>query len=65
MTGKASAVIRAVHAAAGGVPATVDVLLHGAVVQRLRYPVWYTPQVGDRVVVDWLGSQPYVSVAFF
>lgn len=65
MTQKASAKVSVVHAATGDGPATVDVELLGGVVPGLRYPAWYTPQVGDLVVVDWIGSQPYVSVAFF
>lgn len=63
--GKASARVVAVHAAAGSAPATVDVQLLGSLAAGLRYPQWYTPTVGDLVVVEWLGSQPYVSVAFF
>ena len=62
---KASAVVQAVHPATSTGPAAVDVHLLGSLVTGLRYPVWYTPQVGDLVVVDWIGSQPYVSVAFF
>ena len=65
MSRQQSAVIVAKHAAVGGGKATVDVELLGALVQGLRYPVWYTPQVGDLVVIDWLGSQPYVSTCFF
>lgn len=62
---KASAKVLEVHSATDTTPSTVDVLLLGALVPGLRYPAWYTPQVGDLVVVDWLGSQAYVSVAFF
>lgn len=63
---KQSARITAIHAATAGGPATVEVsLLPGPPPAQLRYPVWYTPQLGDLVLIDWLGSQPYVSVAFF
>lgn len=65
MSEKASARVVAVNAAVGRSPATVDVQLLGAASKGLRYPAWYTPQVGDLVVVDWIGSQPYVSVVFF
>lgn len=65
MNHRASALVVAVHAASTAGPASVDVQLLGSLVTGLRYPVWYTPQVNDLVVVDWLGSQPYVSVAFF
>lgn len=66
MTGqKASGVVEAVHPATSLSPATVDVQLLGSLIPGLRYPQWYTPSVGDLVVVDWIGSQPYVSVAFF
>lgn len=56
---KASAVVREINTA----PATVTVSLLGASVV-VRYPVWYTPRVGDLVVIDWLGSQPYVATVF-
>lgn len=62
---KASAVIVAKHAAVAGGRATVDVQVLGSLVQGVRYSVWYTPQLGDLVVIDWLGSQPYVSDVFF
>lgn len=65
MNHRASAVVVEVHPASTASPASVDVQLLGSVVTGLRYPVWYTPQVNDLVVVDWLGSQPYVSIAFF
>lgn len=66
MTGrKASARVRAVHPGTDTDPATVDVDLLGGVTKGLRYPIWYTPRVNDLVVIEWLGSQPYVSVAFF
>lgn len=65
MTRKASAQVQAVNPATAGGPATVDVQLLGSLCAGLRYPQWYTPTVGDVVVVDWIGSQPYVSVAFF
>lgn len=62
---KASAIVTAVHPAVAGGKATVDVQLLGALVKGLRYPVWYTPQLGDLVVIDWLGSQPFVDTCFF
>lgn len=62
---KASARVTAVNTATAISPATVDVYLLGGTAKALRYPQWYTPKVGDLVVVDWIGSQPYVSVAFF
>lgn len=40
--------------------ALVDVLVLGATVPGLPFPPWYKPQVGDSVIVSWLGSQPYV-----
>jgi len=40
--------------------ALVDVLALGATVPGLPFPPWYKPQVGDSVIVSWLGSQPYV-----
>ncbi len=40
--------------------ALVDVILLGATVPGLPFPPWYKPQVGDSVIVSWLGSQPYV-----
>lgn len=65
MTRKASGKVQAVHASSAGSAASVDVLSWGALYERVRYPAWYTPQVGDVVVVDWLGTQPYVSTCFF
>lgn len=44
-------------------PARVTVLLLGTPT-TIRYPVWYTPKVGDLVVVEWLHSQPYVATVF-
>lgn len=58
---KASATVTAVHP--GGAP-TVDVNLLGGQGAGLRYPAWYAPQVGDQVIVDWLGSQAYVADVF-
>lgn len=40
--------------------ALVDVLALGATVPGLPFPPWYKPQVGDTVIVSWVGSQPYV-----
>lgn len=57
---RSSATIKAVHATAG----TVDVALNGGTATGLQYPAWYVPTIGDTVVVDWLGSQPYVAEAF-
>ena len=62
---KVSAKVIKVHTATDVTPSTVDVSMLGGVSTGLRYPAWYTPQVGDLVVVDWLGSQPYVAVVFF
>jgi len=56
---KAAGTVLAVSAA----PSRVSVALQGAVVDA-RYPVWYSPQVGDVVVIDWLGSQPFVASTF-
>lgn len=63
--GKASAFVVAIHGATGAGKATVDVQMFGQIYQYVRYPAWYTPRLNDVVVVEWLGSQPYVSVAFF
>lgn len=64
--GKASAVVVAVNTAANvGGKASVDVQMFGQLYQHLRYPAWYTPQVNDTVIVDWLGSQPFVLVVLF
>lgn len=49
---------------AGTTVATVDVAAMGTTLTGLRFPGWYSPTVGDVVVVDWLGSQPYVAQAF-
>lgn len=63
---RVSAKVTAVHSSTSLVtPSTVDVSMLGGTSTGLRYPVWYTPQVGDLVIVDWLGSQPYVAVVFF
>jgi len=51
---RASGYIQAVNGA------LVDVLALGATVPGLPFPPWYKPQVGDSVIVSWLGSQPYV-----
>lgn len=64
MSGNARAQVTAINPATAIKPRTVDVLLLGAITPGLRYPVWYTPKVGDDVVVDWLGSSPYVATAF-
>ena len=65
MSDRARAVVTAINppTAITGWP-TVDVLMLGAVSPGLRYPVWYTPQINDPVVVEWLGSKPYVATAF-
>jgi hypothetical protein len=65
VTAKASGWVTAVNAAVGAAPASVDVNFLGSTTPGVRYPAWYTPQVGDQVVIEYLGSQPYVSVAFF
>lgn len=54
----------AVNPATTSSPPTVDVSLLGGAASGLRYPVWYTPRVNDLVVVDWIGSSPYVATAF-
>lgn len=64
MTDRTLAQITAVNEATTSSGPTVDASLLGTVVPGLRYPVWYTPRVGDLVVVDWIGSQPFVSTAF-
>jgi len=51
---RASGYVQAVNGA------LVDVLALGATVPGLPFPPWYKPQVGDTVIVSWLGSQPYV-----
>ncbi len=51
---RASGYVQAVNGA------LVDVLALGATVPGLPFPPWYKPQVGDSVIVSWLGSQPYV-----
>lgn len=43
---------------------SVDVTALGGTMLGLPFPAWYAPQVGDAVVVDWLGSQPYVAECF-
>jgi hypothetical protein len=57
---RASGTVKAINPTAG----TVDVTMNGGVSTGLQYPAWYVPVVGDQVVVDWLGSQPYVAEAF-
>lgn len=42
----------------------VDVVALGATLPGLPFPPWYAPQVGDSVIVSWLGSQPYIEVGF-
>lgn len=51
---RASGYVQAVNGA------LVDVLALGATLPGLPFPPWYKPQVGDSVIVSWLGSQPYV-----
>lgn len=64
MTDRTLAQITVINAATTSSGPTVDAELLGTVVPGLRYPVWYTPRLGDLVVVDWVGSQPFVSTAF-
>lgn len=65
MTGRASGTVLAVNATnAANAPRSVDLAALGGVYRGVRYPVWYTPRVGDLVVVDWLGSQPFILTAF-
>lgn len=60
---RASGVVTAVNARGTGVP-TVDVAALGGTLPGLRYPGWWSPRVGDAVVVDQLGQQFYVAEAF-
>lgn len=64
MIGRAIAQVIAAHTATAIAPASVDVSLLGGITKGLRYPAWYTPRVGDLVVVDWVGTSPYVACAF-
>lgn len=57
----AQGTVTAVHA---GATPTVDVTSLGTTLPGLRYPAWYAPSVGDQVLVDWFGQQPYVAEAF-
>lgn len=59
---KASAKVVAVHPDAS--PPTVDVSLLGGTAEGLRYPLYYTPQVDDLVIVEWVGTQPFVGTIF-
>jgi hypothetical protein len=57
---RSSATVQAINPTAG----TVDVAMNGGTATGLQYPAWYVPVIGDSVIVDWLGSQPYVAEAF-
>lgn len=59
--GRASAKVTKVNT---GDVRSVNVSLLGGEARNVRYPVWYTPAVGDLVVIDWIGSQPFVASAF-
>jgi len=60
---RASGVVTAVNAPGTGVP-TVTVSALGGSLPNLRYPAWWAPQVGDRVLIDSIGQQFYVAEIF-